>query len=67
MRRIMFQAPRQKAPQISPIFISERVTLQVSHEKDGKLRVVYAGSDDAKVVQPNGCGGWILPLAGGEQ
>jgi hypothetical protein len=38
----MQQAPRQKAPQISPIFVSERVTPQVSREKDGKLRFVYA-------------------------
>jgi hypothetical protein len=63
----MLPAPRQKPAQISPIFISDKVTLHVSREKDGKLRFVYAGWDDAKVVQPNGCGqarrveGWLLP------
>ena len=57
----MLPAPRQKPAQISPIFISDKVTLHVSREKGGKLRLVYAGWDDAKVVQPNGCGGWILP------
>ena len=39
----MLPAPRQKQPQISPIFISDKVTLHVSWEKDGKLRLVYAG------------------------
>ncbi len=63
----MLPAPRQKAPQISPIFISDKVTLRVSREKDGKLRLVYAGWDDAKVVQLNGCGGWILPPGRGER
>ena len=28
--RIMLQAPRQKLPEISPIFISDEVTLHVS-------------------------------------
>jgi hypothetical protein len=67
----MLPAPRQKAPQISPIFISDKVTLHVSREKDGKLRLVYAGWDDAKVVRPDDGGqvrggwkGWILPPAG---
>ena len=67
----MLPAPRQKAPQISPIFISDKVTLHVSREKDGKLRLVYAGWDDAKVVPPDGCGqpsrgveGRMLPPAG---
>ena len=55
-RTIMLPAPRQKPAQISPIFISDKVTLHVSREKDGKLRLVYAGWDDAKVVQPDGCG-----------
>jgi hypothetical protein len=35
-------APRQKPPQISPIFISEKVTLHVSREKDGKSGLFYA-------------------------
>ena len=52
----MLPAPRQKQPQISPIFISDKVTLHVSREKDGKWRLVYAGWHDAKVVQPDGCG-----------
>ena len=50
----MAPTPLQKTPQISPIFISDKVTLHVSREKDGKLRFVYAGWDDAKVVQPDG-------------
>jgi hypothetical protein len=58
----MRPAPREKPPQISPIFISDKVTLHVSREKDGKWRLVYAGWHDAKVVQPDGCGqarrGW---------
>src|SRR5260221_4093506 len=33
-----------------------RATLHVSREKDWKLRLVYAGWDDTKVVQPDGCG-----------
>jgi hypothetical protein len=32
----MTPTPLQKAPQISPIFISDNVTLHVSREKDGK-------------------------------
>jgi hypothetical protein len=70
--RIMRPAPRQKPPQISPIFISDKVTPHVSREKDGKFRLVCAGWDDAKVVQPDGCGqarrgveGGSYPLAGG--
>jgi hypothetical protein len=54
----------------APIFISDKVTLHVSREKDWKLRLVYAGWDVAKVVQPDGCGqarrGWkggSYPLA----
>jgi hypothetical protein len=49
-------SPRQKQPQISPIFISDKVTLHVSREKDGKLRLGYAGWDDTKVLQPDGWG-----------
>ena len=67
VEQIMLPAPRQKAPQISPIFKADTVRLHVSREKDWKLRLVDAGWDDAKVVQPDGCGqarrveGWILP------
>ena len=39
----------QKLP-IAPIFIADSVSLAVSREKDGKLRLVYAGWDDFKVV-----------------
>jgi hypothetical protein len=35
--RLSRPAPREKPPQISPIFISDKVTLHVSREKDGKL------------------------------
>ena len=38
----MLPAPRQKQPQISPIFISDKVTLHVSREKDGKSGLLYA-------------------------
>jgi hypothetical protein len=57
-----------KTPPISPIFTADSVTLVVSREKDGKSRLVYAGWDDVRVVQPDGCGqarrgveGRILP------
>jgi hypothetical protein len=36
-------APRQKLPEISPIFKTDTVRLHVSREKDGKLRLGYAG------------------------
>ena len=38
---------------ISPIFTADSVTITVSREKDGKLRIVYAGWDDYKVAQPD--------------
>ena len=67
----MRPAPRQKLPEISPIFKTDTVRLHVSREKDRKLRLVDAGWDDPKVVPPDGYGqarrveGWILtPLAG---
>jgi hypothetical protein len=47
---ILLPAPLQKTPQISPIFKADTVRLHVSREKDGKLRLVYAGWDDTKVV-----------------
>jgi hypothetical protein len=34
---IMLPAPRQKQPQISPIFISDKVTIHVSREKDKEI------------------------------
>jgi hypothetical protein len=42
----------QKLP-IAPIFIADLISLAVSREKDWKLRIVYAGWDDAKVVEPS--------------
>src|SRR5262249_14278041 len=45
--------PPQKLP-IAPIFIADSVSLAVSREQDGKLQIVYAGWDDANVVQPDG-------------
>ena len=42
--------PASKQP-IAPIFIADKVSLAVSREKDGKLRLIYAGWDDAKVVE----------------
>jgi hypothetical protein len=60
------------AAEISPIFISDKVTLPVSREKDGKLHLVDAGWDDTKVVPPDGYGqarrgveGRNLPPTGG--
>jgi hypothetical protein len=35
--RIMLPAPRQKPPQISPIFISDKVTIHVLREKDKEI------------------------------
>ena len=42
----------QKLP-VAPIFIADSISLAVSREKDGKLQIVYAGWDDAKVVEPS--------------
>jgi hypothetical protein len=51
---------------IAPIFIADSVLLAVSREKNGKLRIVYAGWDNANVVQPDGYGqahgGWAAVL-----
>jgi hypothetical protein len=59
---------------VSPIFIGDSVKLHVSREKDGKLLLVNAREDDAKVVQPDGCGQarrgveeWMLPPGRGER
>ena len=38
---------------IPPLFKADAVDIAVSASKDGKLRVVYAGWDDAKVVLPD--------------
>jgi hypothetical protein len=38
---------------IAPIFKADAVTLHVSREKDGKLRIVYDGWDDFKVRSGN--------------
>ena len=53
---VMAPTPLQKTPQISPIFISDKVTLHVSRERTRKMHLVDAGWDDTKVVQPDGCG-----------
>jgi hypothetical protein len=37
----------------SPIFTADSVTITVSREKDGKLRIVKAGWEDYKVAQPD--------------
>jgi hypothetical protein len=41
-RQCPLPAPRQKLPEISPIFISDKVTLHVSREKEGKSGLLYA-------------------------
>jgi hypothetical protein len=51
------------APDISPLFKADAVNIAVSASKDGKLRVVYAGWDDAKAVLP----GEVLELRWGSQ
>ena len=38
---------------IAPILIADSVTPTISHQNDGKPRAVYAGWDDAKVVEPS--------------
>jgi hypothetical protein len=70
--RIMRPAPRQKLPEISPIFKTDTVRLHVSREKDRETAMVDAECADHKVVQPDGCGqarrrwkGGSNPLAGG--
>jgi hypothetical protein len=52
----MLPAPRQKPAQISPILKADTVRLHVSREKDGKLRLGYAGMGRYEVVQPDGYG-----------
>jgi hypothetical protein len=36
--------------EIAPLFKADAVNIAVSASKDGKLRVVYGGWDDAKVI-----------------
>src|SRR2546428_13583 len=43
----------EKPPQISKIFTADSVKLDVSHQKDGKLRVLYWNWDNHKVVEPD--------------
>ena len=68
LRRLGQRSPPplpQKLP-IAPIFIAGSISLAVSREKDGKLRIVSAGWDNANVVQPDGYGqahgGWEADL-----
>ena len=42
----------QKLP-IASIFIADKVSPAVSSPKGGELRIIYAGPDDAKVVEPS--------------
>ena len=46
----MRPTPPVSTKQIPPIFISDKGNLAVSREKDGKLRLLYAGWNDVKVV-----------------
>jgi hypothetical protein len=46
-----------------PLFKADSVNIAVSASKDGKLRVGYAGWDDAKAVLP----GEVLELRWGSQ
>jgi hypothetical protein len=46
-------SPPPRALPIAPLFKAESVNNLVSASKDGKLRVVYGGWDDAKVVLPD--------------
>jgi hypothetical protein len=45
-----FPAAIARNPSISPIFTADKVTITVSRENDGKLRIVYAGWDEAKLL-----------------
>jgi hypothetical protein len=42
----MGPTPLAQKLRIAPIFIADKVSLAVSREKDGKLRIVYTGWDD---------------------
>jgi hypothetical protein len=58
-------APPFNLLSISPIFKADSVTLAVLREKNAKLRVVYAGSHDAKVGSAGRGAGVAGKLAGG--
>ncbi len=45
--------PLDKSGSDHPDFKADSVSLAASPEKEGKLRLVYAGSDDFEVVQPD--------------
>ncbi len=70
----MLPAPRQKQPQISPIFISDKVTLHVSPEKDkenalGRCRMRRCEGRSAGRLRASSqeVEGWILPPGRGER
>jgi hypothetical protein len=52
-----------RATQIAALFKTDAVNMAVSASKDGKLRPVYAGWDDAKAVLP----GEVFELRWGAQ
>jgi hypothetical protein len=52
----MRPTPLAQKLRIAPIFIADKVSLTVSREKDGKLRIVYAGWDDYERRSADGCG-----------
>src|SRR5689334_847499 len=54
--RIMSYTPLEKPPQISPIFKADKVTPHISREKDGKLRLAYAGWDDTRSFRRTAAG-----------
>jgi hypothetical protein len=73
----MLPAPRQKQPQISPIFTADDVTIVASREKDGRMRIRRKEWDDYKVAEPDqvlelrvssqGVEGRILPRRQGKR
>jgi hypothetical protein len=50
LRSLRSRRPREEFP---PLFKADSANLTVSASKDGKLRMVYGGWDDAKVVLPD--------------
>jgi hypothetical protein len=54
--QVLAPTPQAQKLPIAPIFIADKVSLAISRERDGKLRLVYGGWDNANVVQPDGCG-----------
>jgi hypothetical protein len=49
-RALKHPTPQAQKLPIAPILKANSITLVVSREKDGKLRLVYVGWDDVKVV-----------------